>query len=103
MSGGVMVVTGGGRGIGAATARLGAERGYAVAINYRGSKEQAEALAAEIADGGGRAIAVQGDVAKDADAVRLFETVDRELGPVTALVNNAGITAPTRLVSDNDY
>ena len=103
MSGGVMVVTGGGRGIGAATARLGAERGYAVAINYRGSKEQAEALAAEIAAGGGRAIAVQGDVAKEADAVRLFETVDRELGPVTALVNNAGITGPTRRVADIDY
>ena len=103
MSGGVMVVTGGGRGIGAATARLGAERGYAVAINYRGSKEQAEALAAEIANGGGRAIAVQGDVAKEADAVRLFEAVDRELGPVTALVNNAGITGPTRRVADLDY
>ena len=103
MSGGVMIVTGGGRGIGAATARLGAERGYAVAINYRGSKEQAEALAAEIAAGGGRAIAVQGDVAKEADAVRLFETVDREFGPVTALVNNAGITGPTRRVADLDH
>ncbi len=103
MSGGVMIVTGAGRGIGAATARLGAERGYAVAINYRGSKEQAEALAAEIAAGGGRAIAVQGDVAKEADAVRLFETVDNVLGPVTALVNNAGITGPTRRVADIDY
>ncbi len=99
---GVMIVTGGGRGIGAATARLGAERGYAVAINYRGSKEQAEALAAEIADEGGRAIAVQGDVAREADAVRLFETVDRELGAVTALVNNAGITGPVRRVADLD-
>ncbi len=102
MSAGIMIVTGGGRGIGAATARLAAARGYAVAINYRGSKERAEALAAEIADQSGRAIAVAGDVVSEADVVRLFETVDRELGPVTALVNNAGITGPTRRVADLD-
>jgi NAD(P)-dependent dehydrogenase (short-subunit alcohol dehydrogenase family) len=97
-----MIVTGGGRGIGAATARLAAERGYAVAINYRGSEERALTLAAEIEATGGRALAVQGDVADEADVVRLFETVDRELGPVTALVNNAGITGPVRRVADVD-
>lgn len=83
-----MIVTGAGRGIGAATARLAASRGYAVCINYRRDREAAERLAKGI---GGHAIAVAGDVAEEADVLRLFETVDRELGPPTALVNNAGI------------
>jgi NAD(P)-dependent dehydrogenase (short-subunit alcohol dehydrogenase family) len=87
----VMIVTGGGRGIGAATARLGAERGYAVAINYQRNRETAEALVRKINDSGGKAIAVAGDVALEADVVRLFETVDRSLGRLNALVNNAGI------------
>ena len=82
----VMVVTGGGRGIGAATARLAAQRGYAVAINYRKDGAAAERLAHEI-----DAVAVQGDVASEDDVVRLFKTVDDKLGRVTALVNNAGI------------
>ena len=81
-----MIVTGGGRGIGAATARLAAERGYAVCINYRKDADAAENLAREI-----KALAVQGDVASEADVVRLFRTVDDKLGRVTALVNNAGI------------
>jgi NAD(P)-dependent dehydrogenase (short-subunit alcohol dehydrogenase family) len=87
----VMVVTGGGRGIGAATARLGAERGYAVAINYRSNREAADSLVEEIRSKGSRAIAVAGDVALEADVLGLFETVDRQLGRVTALVNNAGM------------
>jgi NAD(P)-dependent dehydrogenase (short-subunit alcohol dehydrogenase family) len=82
----VMVVTGGGRGIGAATARLAAQRGFAVAINYLKNGAAAERLAHEI-----DAIAVQGDVASEDDVVRLFKTVDDKLGRVTALVNNAGI------------
>jgi NAD(P)-dependent dehydrogenase (short-subunit alcohol dehydrogenase family) len=82
----VMVITGGGRGIGAATARLAAERGYAVCINYRKDADTAEKLAREI-----KAIAIQGDVASEADVVRLFRTVDDKLGRVSALVNNAGI------------
>lgn len=86
--GGVMVITGGGRGIGAATARLAAERGYKVCINYRRERNAAEGLAKEIGAG---AIAVGADVAEEADVLRLFQTVDREFGPVTALVNNAGI------------
>jgi NAD(P)-dependent dehydrogenase (short-subunit alcohol dehydrogenase family) len=81
-----MVITGGGRGIGAATARLAAGRGYAVCINYRKNAAAAEKLAHEI-----EAIAVQGDVAAEQDVVRLFKTVDDKLGRVTALVNNAGI------------
>ena len=82
----VLVVTGGGRGIGAATARLAGQQGYRVCINYRKEKDGAEALAREI---GG--LAVQGDVASEADVVRLFQTVDQKLGRVSVLVNNAGI------------
>jgi NAD(P)-dependent dehydrogenase (short-subunit alcohol dehydrogenase family) len=86
--GGVMIVTGGSRGIGAATARLAAARGYAVCVNYRRERDAAERLAKEIGAG---AIAVAGDVSDEGEVLRLFETVDRELGPVSALVNNAGI------------
>jgi len=86
-----MIVTGGGRGIGAATALLGAGRGYAVAINYQKNRDAADALVRRIEGSNGRAIAVQCDVASEADVVRLFETVDRSLGRVSALVNNAGI------------
>jgi NAD(P)-dependent dehydrogenase (short-subunit alcohol dehydrogenase family) len=82
----VMVITGGGRGIGAATARLAAERGYAVCINYRKDADAAQKLAREIG-----ALALQGDVASEADVVSLFTQVDRKLGPVSTLVNNAGI------------
>jgi len=87
----IMLVTGAGRGIGAATAKLAAARGYAVAVNYRASRQAAEALVEEIAAGGGRAIAVKGDVAVEKDVKRLFETVDSELGVLDVLVNNAGI------------
>jgi NAD(P)-dependent dehydrogenase (short-subunit alcohol dehydrogenase family) len=88
---GVVLVTGGSRGIGAATARLAAERGYAVCVNYRAKRDAAAAVVAEIRAAGGRAIAVPADVASEAEVVRLFQTVDAELGAVTALVNNAGI------------
>ena len=82
----VMLVTGGGRGIGAATARLAAKAGYAVCINYVRDKASAEKLAKEI---GGLAVAA--DVAVEADVVRLFETMDAKLGRISALVNNAGV------------
>ena len=88
---GVLIVTGGSRGIGAATAKLGGARGYKVAVNYNRNPAHAEAIVNEIEKAGGRAIAVQADVSREDDVVRLFETVDRELGPVTALFNNAGI------------
>ncbi len=87
----VMIVTGGGRGIGAATARLAAARGYGVCVNYRSDEAAAEGVRRGIEAAGGRALAVQADVALEAEVARLFETVDRELGPVTALVNNAGL------------
>jgi NAD(P)-dependent dehydrogenase (short-subunit alcohol dehydrogenase family) len=87
----VLLVTGGSRGIGAATARLAAARGYAVCVNYRARRDAADATVAAIAAAGGRAIAVQADVAIEADVVRLFEVCDRELGRLAALVNNAGI------------
>jgi NAD(P)-dependent dehydrogenase (short-subunit alcohol dehydrogenase family) len=87
----VMIVTGGARGIGAATALLAAQRGYAVAINYQKNQQAADALARRIIDAGGKAIAVQADVGSEADVVRLFHSVDRALGRVSALVNNAGI------------
>jgi len=86
-----MVVTGGGRGIGAATARLGAEAGYAVAVNYQRNREAAEAVVDHIEKSGGKAIAIAANVASEEEVVRLFETVDRSLGRVGALVNNAGI------------
>jgi NAD(P)-dependent dehydrogenase (short-subunit alcohol dehydrogenase family) len=87
----VMLVTGASRGIGAATARLAAARGFAVAVNYMASRQAAEALVDEIVAAGGRAIAVQGNVAVEADVKRLFETVDGELGRLRVLINNAGI------------
>ncbi len=86
----IVVITGGGRGIGAATARLAAARGFAVCVNYKANEAAAAALGDEIRAHGGRAITVQGDVAVEAEVVRMFETIDRDLGSVTALVNNAG-------------
>ncbi len=87
----VLIVTGGSRGIGAATARLAAARGYAVCVNYLRNEAAASAVVREISDGGGRAVAVAGDVGEEPDVIRLFERVDAALGLVTALVNNAGI------------
>ena len=86
-----MVVTGGSRGIGAAAARLGAEHQYAVCVNYRERADRAAEVVDAIMEGGGTAIAVQADVALEADVERLFQACDAELGPVTVLVNNAGI------------
>ncbi|HEX5628184.1 MAG TPA: SDR family oxidoreductase [Usitatibacteraceae bacterium] len=87
----VAIITGAGRGIGAATALLAASRGYAVCVNYMKNEAAARAVVDAIAAAGGRAIAMQGDVSQEADVVKLFEAVDWELGTVTALVNNAGI------------
>jgi NAD(P)-dependent dehydrogenase (short-subunit alcohol dehydrogenase family) len=96
----VLVITGGGRGIGAATACLAAQRGYAVCVNYLRDRDAAEKLKKELEKGGSRAIAVAGDVASEGDVMRLFETVDRALGRVTALVNNAGIVDRAMPVAD---
>jgi NAD(P)-dependent dehydrogenase (short-subunit alcohol dehydrogenase family) len=87
----ILIVTGGSRGIGAATAKLAAERGYAVCVNYRKNRDAADAVVSEIQAAGGSALAVGADVASEPEVVRLFAAVDERLGPLTALVNNAGI------------
>jgi NAD(P)-dependent dehydrogenase (short-subunit alcohol dehydrogenase family) len=88
---GPIVITGAGRGIGAATARLAAQQGHAVCVNYRENRAAAEAVVREIEVAGGRALAVAGDVSVPADVLRLFETCQAVLGPPVALVNNAGV------------
>jgi NAD(P)-dependent dehydrogenase (short-subunit alcohol dehydrogenase family) len=98
----VLVVTGGGRGIGAAIARLAAQRGYAVCLSYLSKRDAAGEVVASIAAKGGVALAVQADVAVEADVVRLFKQVDASLGRVTALVNNAGILEQQSRVEDMD-
>lgn len=87
----VVLITGAGRGIGAATARLAARRGYSVCVNYRHNREAAEAVVRDIEEAGARAVAAQADVGVEAEVMRLFETSDRLLGPLRALVNNAGV------------
>ncbi|MHB0777477.1 SDR family oxidoreductase [Halomonas sp. WWR20] len=96
----VLLVTGGSRGIGAATARLGATLGYRICLNYRGNRDSAEAVVADIVRDGGEAIAVAADVSDEGEVTRLFETMDRELGTLTALVNNAGILERQSRVRD---
>lgn len=91
MSDQVLLVTGGSRGIGAATAWLGAQRGYAVAVNYAQQAGAAEALVARIRAAGGRAMAVQADVAQEDQVLAMFGRIDAQLGRLTALVNNAGV------------
>ncbi len=86
----VMVVTGGSQGIGAAVARLGAQRGYAVALTYQSNQAMAHAVVADIEASGGTAIAVRAEMADEDSILALFRTVEERLGTVTALVNNAG-------------
>jgi len=87
----VVLVTGGSRGIGAATARLAGQRGYAVCINYVEHRDEAQAIAGDIEGAGGRAIAVRADVSVEEEVVAMFKEVDARLGHLTALVNNAAI------------
>jgi NAD(P)-dependent dehydrogenase (short-subunit alcohol dehydrogenase family) len=98
----VLVVTGASRGIGAATARLAGARGYAVCVNYRANRTAADAVVADITQSGGRAIAVAADVSSEPDVLRLFDTVDRELGALHALVNNAGVLAKQARLEEMD-
>src|SRR5690242_18421846 len=87
-----MLITGGGQGIGAATALLAAREGYAVCVNYLHNRTQAELVVATIRAHGGQALAVQADIRNEEAVHTLFETTVREAGPLTVLVNNAGIT-----------
>lgn len=87
----IAIITGASRGIGAATAHLLAAHDYAIGINYCHAKEKAEAIVNAIRQTKGEAIAIRADLAVEKDILNLFEIVDKELGPVTTLVNNAGI------------
>ncbi len=97
---GVLLITGGGRGIGAAAARLAAAEGYRVAVNYQARQDAAEALVDEIAATGGAAAAFAADVAEEAEVVALFDAVEDRLGALTALVNSAGISPGQARVAD---
>lgn len=99
---GVAIITGSGRGIGAATAKLAARRGWAVCVNYVGKADRAEGVVREILAHGGKAIAVKADVSQEGDVKRLFETCDRELGRLDSLVNNAGIVLKAGKLHDFD-
>jgi NAD(P)-dependent dehydrogenase (short-subunit alcohol dehydrogenase family) len=92
---GVMLITGGSRGIGAASARLAAERGYKVCVNYHRNSKAAETLAREISG-----IAIGADVSAEGDVVRMFQEVDQKLGRISVLVNNAGVVDLTARVDE---
>jgi len=96
----VVIVTGASRGIGAAVARLAGMRGAAVAVNYAREADEARHVVAAIEASGGKAIAVQGDVSREEDVRRLFETAQDQLGPLEGLVNNAGIVGGMAKVID---
>ena len=99
-SSGVVIITGGSRGIGAQTARLFASHGYAVCINYKSQAEPANLLVNEIKEAGGQCISVQADVSTELGVMRLYESVASQLGSVTILVNNAGILKPQMRLED---
>lgn len=98
----IMIITGSSRGIGAATACLAAERGYAICVNYLHQQEAANQIVNSIKQIGGRAIAVAADIASETEVIHLFQTVDERLGKVSALVNNAGILAQQMRVEHMD-
>ena len=98
----IVVITGGSRGIGAATARLAAAQGYAVCISYVRNRAAADEVVEAIKNAGGEAVAVQADVACEGDVMRLFETADRTFGRLSALVNNAGILERQMRVEEMD-
>lgn len=96
----VLLVTGGSRGIGAATCTLAAQHGWAVAVNYTANSLAADEVVRSIRNAGGQAMAVQADVATEAQVLRMFEQIDAKLGPVHGLVNNAGVVDVTARVED---
>lgn len=94
----LVLITGGSRGIGAATALLAARHGYAVAVNYTANSLAADEVVRQIRQAGGQAMAVQADVAHEAQVVAMFEKIDAKFGPLSALVNNAGVVDQTTRV-----
>jgi NAD(P)-dependent dehydrogenase (short-subunit alcohol dehydrogenase family) len=99
----ILLVTGGGRGIGAAIARLGAKHGYSVCVNYRSDETSAAQVVADIQKTGGRAVAIQSDVSKPDDVLRLFDETEKHLGKITHIANNAGITGKSSRFVDVSY
>jgi NAD(P)-dependent dehydrogenase (short-subunit alcohol dehydrogenase family) len=97
-----LLITGGASGIGAATAKLAAQRGHKVAINYRSRDATAKAVVADITAKGGQAVALPADVSREADIRSLFDAAEKTLGPITHLVNSAGIGTPPTRVQDYD-
>jgi NAD(P)-dependent dehydrogenase (short-subunit alcohol dehydrogenase family) len=98
----VLIVTGGSGGIGAATARLASKRGYSVCVNYLRRQREAQEVVSAIQRDGGRGIAVQADISSELEVMRLFETVDQQLGRLTALVNNAATLEPQMRLDSMD-
>ncbi|MGD8106707.1 SDR family oxidoreductase [Pantoea sp. FN0302] len=98
----ITLITGGDRGIGRATALLLAQKGHTICIGYRSQQAQAEEVVALIRRDGGNAIAVQADIADEEQVVAMFQQIDRELGMLTGLVNNAGILKPQATIEQLD-
>ncbi len=97
---GTLIVTGASRGIGAAIARLAGARGYALAVNFSTGESEAKKLAGDIVAKGGHALAIRADISREDQILELFQTAERELGPIKGLVNNAGITGGFARVED---
>jgi len=95
-----VLVTGGSRGIGRAVAILAGKRGWRVGVNYAGNAEAAAETVAAVEAAGGKAIAIPGDVSQEADVIAMFDAIEAAFGPVTAVVNNAGIVAPKSALAD---
>ena len=93
----VLLITGGASGIGAETARRAASRGYSIAINYRTRDAEAKKVVADVQAKGAKAIAIKADMASESDIVRMFEETTKALGPITQLLNSAGISARARV------
>ena len=96
----IVLITGGSRGIGAATALKAAGKGYIVSINYHSNAEAANSVVQQIKNSGGQAFAFQADVSREAEVLQLFENIDRKVGRLTALVNNAGTLFPKSKLED---
>jgi NAD(P)-dependent dehydrogenase (short-subunit alcohol dehydrogenase family) len=100
MSAKALLVTGASRGIRRACALLAGRKGWAVGVNYREDAKAADAVVETIAKGGGRAVALKGDIAVEADVLGMFEVAPRALGPLSAVIANAGIVAPTAKLAE---